>query len=80
MKVLSLQPSVSLVLQSLGRLDCLVGCTRYCLDAVPELRQRRLPVVQDSWSSEAESEITALHPDLVIASVPYRQESLTAIL
>jgi iron complex transport system substrate-binding protein len=79
MKILSLQPSVSLVLRSLGRLDALVGCTRYCLDAVPELRSLGLPVVHDSWSGDA-GEIVALRPDLVIASVPYRQESLAAIL
>jgi len=79
MRILSLQPSVSLVLQSLGRLDALAGCTRYCLDAVPELRLRGLPIVRDSWSSET-GDIVALKPDLVIASVPYRQESLAAIL
>lgn len=79
MKILSLQPSISLILQSLGQLDTLAGCTRYCLDAVPELRSRRLPIIRDSWSSETR-EITALKPDLVIASVPYRQESLAAIL
>lgn len=79
MRILSLQPSVSLTLQSLGRLDALVGCTRYCLEAVPELRSRGLAVVRDSWSSET-AEIAALKPDLVVASVPYRQESLAAIL
>ena len=79
MKILSLQPSISLILQSLGRLDMLAGCTRYCLDAVPELRSSGLPIIRDSWSSET-GEIVALKPDLVIASVPYRQESLAAIL
>ena len=79
MRILSLQPSVSLILKSLGRLDALAGCTRYCLDAVPALRSRGLSVVRDSWSSET-NEIVALKPDLVIASVPYRQESLAAIL
>jgi iron complex transport system substrate-binding protein len=79
MKILSLQPSVSLILQSLGRLDVLAGCTRYCLDAVPELRSCGLPILRDSWSSET-GEIVALEPNLVIASVPYRQESLAAIL
>ena len=79
MKILSLQPSVSLVLKSLGRLDALVGCTRYCLDVLPELRLRGMAVVRDSWSSET-AEIAELRPDLVIASVPYRQESLGAIL
>ncbi len=79
MKILSLQPSVSLILQSLGRLDTLVGCTRYCLEAVPELQARGLSLVHDSWSGET-AEIEAAAPDLVIASVPYRQESLAAIL
>jgi iron complex transport system substrate-binding protein len=79
MRILSLQPSISLILQSLGRLDTLAACNRYCLEAVPELRSRGLPVIRDSWSSET-GEIIALKPDLVIASVPYRQESLVAIL
>jgi iron complex transport system substrate-binding protein len=79
MRVLSLQPSVSLILESLGRLDTLAGCTRYCLDAVPAVRSRGLSVVRDSWSSDTD-EILAIKPDLVIASVPYRQESLAAIL
>jgi iron complex transport system substrate-binding protein len=79
MKILSLQPSVSLILESLGRLDALIGCTRYCLDVVPALREREIAIVRDSWSSET-AEISDLHPDLVIASVPYRMESLAAIL
>ena len=78
-KIASLQPSVSLILERLGRLDALVACTRYCVAAVPELRERGLAVVRDSWSVTAE-ELLAVGPDLVIASVPYRQESLTAIL
>lgn len=79
MKIISLQPSVSIILDRLGCLDSLVACTRYCLDAVPALRERSLPVVHDSWSTKAE-ELLPVRADLVIASVPYRQESLTAIL
>jgi iron complex transport system substrate-binding protein len=56
-----------------------VACTKYCQDAVPALRERNIHVIHDSWSANAE-EILAIRPDLVIASVPYRQESLTAIL
>lgn len=56
-----------------------MGCTRYCLAAVPGLRARQLPIVGDSWSTTAE-ELRAIQPDLVIASVPYRDESLAAIL
>ena len=79
MRIVSLQPSVSIILDQLGKLDLLAGCTRYCLDAVPVLRSRQIAVVRDSWSTTV-NELTALRPDLVIASVPYRQESLTAIL
>ena len=79
MKIASLQPSISIILDRLGRLDVLAACTRYCLEAVPALRDRGLAVVRDSWSTSSE-ELLSARPDLVIASVPYRQESLAAIL
>ncbi|HLJ78086.1 MAG TPA: ABC transporter substrate-binding protein, partial [Acidobacteriaceae bacterium] len=79
MRIASLQPSISIVLERLGCLDLLAACTRYCLDAVPALRGRGLAVVHDSWTTTAE-ELLAVRPDLVMASVPYRNESLAAIL
>jgi iron complex transport system substrate-binding protein len=79
LRVAALQPSVSLTLDHLGCLDSLVACTRYCLQTVPSLRERDLKVIADSWSSNTE-EILSASPDLVIASVPYRLESLAAIL
>jgi iron complex transport system substrate-binding protein len=79
LRVAALQPSVSLTLDHLGCLDSLVACTRYCLQAVPALRERNLKVIADSWSSSTE-EILSASPDLVLASVPYRLESLAAIL
>ena len=79
MKIASLQPSVSIILDRLGCLDQLVACTRYCLAAVPALRGRSLVTVRDSWSTTAE-ELLAVRPEIVIASVPYRNESLAAIL
>ena len=79
LRVAALQPSVSLTLDHLGCLDSLVACTRYCLHAVPALRERNLKVIADSWSSNTE-EILSASPDLVLASVPYRMESLAAIL
>jgi iron complex transport system substrate-binding protein len=78
-KIASLQPSVSLILDRLGRLDALTACTRYCVEAVPELRERGVRVVRDSWSATAE-ELLEVEADVVIASVPYRRESLEAIL
>lgn len=79
LRIASLQPSITLTLEQLGRLDHLVACTRYCIEALPELASRGLAVVADSWSS-TEEELLAVQPSLVIASVPYRMESLAAIL
>lgn len=59
-------------------LDRLVACTRWCCDVCPAIHAGTA-IVADSWSSKAD-EILATQPDLVIASVPYRQEALTEIL
>lgn len=79
MRIASLQPSITLTLQRLDRLEYLVACTRYCVEALPELAHRNLKIIADSWSSTME-ELLAVQPNLVIASVPYRMESLAAIL
>jgi len=79
LRVVSLQPSVTVTLRDLGLLDRLVACTKYCLDVCPELSNTGCTVVEDSWSAKAE-EIIATRPDLVIASVPYRVESLAEIM
>jgi len=83
MRIASLQPSVSLTLASLGCVDRLCAVTKYCVEAIPELSERHLPVLQDSWSFDKAGNLESLkaaRPDLVIASVPYRMESLVAIL
>ena len=49
------------------------------LKPMPELASLGLPILHDSWTANP-AEIVACHPDLVIASVPYRMESLAAIL
>jgi iron complex transport system substrate-binding protein len=79
MRIASLQPSITLTLAALNRLDALCACTKYCLEALPELANRNLQIVHDSWTANTE-EIRQTHPDLVMASVPYRMESLAAIL
>jgi len=78
-RVASLQPSISVTLRDLGLLDRLAACTRYCRDVCPELAATGCAVVDDSWSAKAE-EILAAKPDLVMASVPYRMESLAEIM
>ena len=77
-RIVSLQPSASVILDALGARDRLVACTKYCEEVLPGISQGRL-VVADSWSSQA-AEIMAARPDLVIASVPYQLESVAEIL
>ena len=77
--MVSLQPSVTVTLRDLGLLDRLVACTKYCVDICPEVLETGCIIVEDSWSAKAD-QIMAARPDLVIASVPYRLESLAEIL
>ena len=87
-RIASLQPSVALTMAALGCLDELCACTRYCLEAVPDLRSRKLPVLDDSWSFGGHphtlrtdlASLAEAQPDLLVASVPYRLETLAAIL
>ena len=78
-RVVSLQPSVTVTLRDLGLLRYVAGCTKYCLDLCPELRNAGLTIVEDSWSAKVE-QILAARPDLVIASVPYQLDSLAEIM
>jgi len=78
-RIVSLQPSVTVTLRDLGVLDRLVACTKYCVDVCPEVRETGCIIVEDSWSAKAD-QIMAAKPDLVIASVPYRLESVAEIL
>lgn len=76
-RIASLQPSVTSTMAALGLLDRVIACTKYCLELCPEALDRF--ILHDSWSAQAE-QIDAVHPDLVIASVPYQQESVVQIL
>lgn len=78
-RVVSLQPSVTVTLRDLGGLNRLVACTKYCVDVCPEVTETGCIIVEDSWSAKAD-QIVAAKPDLVIASVPYRLESVAEIL
>ena len=79
MRIASLQPSITLTLAALDKLDHLCACTKYCIEAQPSLTTRNLKILHDSWTANTD-EILAAKPDLVIASVPYRMEALAAIL
>jgi iron complex transport system substrate-binding protein len=94
-RIACLQPSATVILASVGELDRVVACTKYCVDVVPELRNETRTesptesptttrngdrrIVADSWTSKA-GEILAAEPDLVIASVPYQEAAVVEIL
>ena len=79
LRIVSLQPSATVTLAGLGALDRIVACTRYCADVCPEVTERGISIVSDSWSAQAK-QIIAARPDLVIASVPYQLEAVAEIL
>ena len=76
-RIVSLQPSATVILRDLGKLDTLAACTKYCGEVCTEVRG--LPIVSDSWTAQAQ-QITAVQADLVIASVPYQEKALAEIM
>jgi iron complex transport system substrate-binding protein len=78
-RIACLQPSATVILASLGELDRVVACTKYCADVVPEVRQGNRRIIADSWSAKT-SEILAAQPDLAIAAVPYQEKAVAEIL
>lgn len=78
-RVASLQPSITVTVRDLGLLRHLAACTKYCVELCPELKGSGVAVIEDSWSAQTE-QILSARPDMVIASVPYRMESLAEIM
>ena len=77
-RIVALQPSATVILGAIGKLDHLVACTKYCVDVCPEAAEGRA-IVDDSWTAKTD-EIVKVRPDLVIAAVPYREKSVSEIL
>ena len=72
-RIASLQPSVSLTLVRPRPPRLLCACTRFCLEALPELAARNLPVLHDSWSfgrSPARSQKPPTQAALTLAPRP----------
>jgi|SRR5271156_3274317 len=78
-RIASLQPSATVILAEVGELDRVVACTKYCADVVPGISSQGRTILADSWTANAE-QIIAVHPDLVIASVPYQEKAVIEIL
>lgn len=78
-RIVSLQPSATVILDCIGALDRVVACTRYCAEVCPRARAGDRTVVADSWTAQS-AEIMAAHPDVVIAAVPYQEKAVIEIL
>ncbi len=78
-RIVSLQPSATVILDAVGELSRVVACTRYCAEVCPAAGDGSRIIVADSWTAQAE-QILVARPDLVIASVPYQEKAVIEIL
>jgi iron complex transport system substrate-binding protein len=78
-RIVCLQPSATVILAAIGRLDRVVACTRYCADVCPEVKSAGRNIIADSWTAQSQ-QILAARPDLVIAAVPYQEKAVVEIL
>lgn len=76
MRIVSLAPSVTSILLSLGVGRELVGVSRWCKD-VAEVGSR--PAVGDCWKMDVR-EVMRLRPTILIGSVPFAAETVQRIL
>ncbi len=75
-RIVSLAPSITAILFGIGAQDQLVGVTKYCKDLS---LIGDLPQIGDGWSATPE-QVIALEPDLVIGSLPYKQETMQKLI
>jgi iron complex transport system substrate-binding protein len=78
-RVVCLQPSATVILNAIGRLNRIVACTKYCADVCPEVKNSGSLIVADSWTAQSQ-QILEARPDLVIAAVPYQEQAVVEIL
>jgi iron complex transport system substrate-binding protein len=78
-RIACLQPSATVILDAIGELDRVIACTRYCADVVPAVANGSRTILRDSWTADSK-QITSVHPDLVIAAVPFQEKALAEIL
>jgi iron complex transport system substrate-binding protein len=75
-RIVSLAPSVTSILVELGARRDLVAVSRWCKEVADV---RGLPTFGDCWKLDTKP-LARLRPTLIIGSVPYRAEALTALL
>ena len=82
MRIVSLAPNVTGILVALGAEGSLVGMTRWCKDVLPADKLKsfnHLALFDDCWNADIPA-VAALHPDLVIGSVPYRAKVVEGLV
>jgi iron complex transport system substrate-binding protein len=77
LRIVSLAPSATSILYAIGAKRSLVGVTKWCADVAPVTS---LPKLGDCWHMKSVDEILRLRPNLVIGSVPYKQETVAKLL
>jgi iron complex transport system substrate-binding protein len=75
-RIVSLAPSATSILCTIGAKRQLVGVTKWCKDVAPV---NGFPALGDCWSFDR-AEVLRLRPTLVIGSVPYKQETAARLL
>src|SRR4051812_49078716 len=78
-RIACLQPSATVILNAIGRLDRIVACTKFCADVCPEIANSGRLIIADSWTAQSQ-QILKARPDLVIAAVPYQEKAVVEIL
>jgi ABC-type Fe3+-hydroxamate transport system substrate-binding protein len=76
-RIVSLAPSATSILCSIGAKKSLLGVSKWCPTVA---LVSHLPKFGDCWHINNVAAIQALKPDLVIGSVPFRAEALTKLL
>jgi len=77
LRIVSLAPSATSILCTIGAKRALIGVTEWCADVAPV---GNLPKLGDCWHMESVDQIVRLNPTLVIGSVPYKQETVAKLL
>jgi iron complex transport system substrate-binding protein len=77
LRIVSLAPSATSILDAVGARRTLVGVTKWCADVA---NVSGLPRVGDCWHMGSVDEILRLRPSLVIGSVPYKAETVAKLL
>ena len=75
-RIVSLAPSATSIVCALRAQKSLVGVTRWCRGVAPV---NGLPALGDCWRCDPDR-VARLKPDLVLGSVPYKAETVDALL